>query len=123
MSGTRDWKGIRLYTVGHSTRTLDELVALLRASGISVLADIRTIPRSRHNPQFNGDSLRRALRARSVRYVHLARLGGLRHARKDSQNTGWRNASFRGFADYMESEEFEQGSRSSARWRSRVGSP
>lgn len=101
------WKGVRIATIGHSTRTLDELVALLRAAGVSVLADIRTIPRSRHNPQFNGDSLGTSLRSRGLRYVHLAGLGGLRRARKDSPNTGWRNASFRGFADYMSNEDFE----------------
>jgi len=99
----------RLYTIGHSTRTLDEFVALLRTFGVSVLADIRTIPRSRHNPQFNGDSLRSSLRSRSIRYVHLAALGGLRHARKDSPNMGWRNASFRGYADYMLTADFEAG--------------
>jgi hypothetical protein len=86
-----------------------ELVALLRAFDISVLADIRTIPRSRHNPQFNGDALRSALRSRRLRYVHLSELGGLRRPRKDSTNTGWRNASFRGFADYMLTEDFESG--------------
>jgi 3-methyladenine DNA glycosylase/8-oxoguanine DNA glycosylase len=105
------WKGARIYTVGHSTRTLDELVALLRAFDISVLVDIRTIPRSRHNPQFNSDSLGSALGARGFRYAHLPRLGGLRRARKDSLNTGWRNASFRGFADYMATEDFEAGLR------------
>src|SRR5512145_1341333 len=91
MGRAESWRGVRIYTIGHSTRTLDELIALLRAAGISVLADIRTIPRSRHNPQFNGDSLRTALRASSLRYVHLVGLGGLRRARKDSPNTGWRN--------------------------------
>ncbi|MBZ0089152.1 MAG: DUF488 domain-containing protein, partial [Thermoanaerobaculia bacterium] len=104
---TASWKGVRIATIGHSTRTLEELVALLRAAGVSVLADIRTIPRSRHNPQFNGDSLGASLRSRGLRYVHLAGLGGLRRARKDSPNTGWRNASFRGFADYLSSEDFE----------------
>jgi len=104
---TESWTGIPIHTIGHSTRTLAELVALLREAGVSVLADIRTIPRSRHNPQFNGDSLRTSLRSRGLRYVHLAGLGGLRRARKDSSNTGWRNASFRGFADYMSSAEFE----------------
>jgi 3-methyladenine DNA glycosylase/8-oxoguanine DNA glycosylase len=107
MRRTRSWRGALIHTIGHSTRTRDELVALLRAAHVSVLADIRTIPRSRHNPQFNRDSLRRALRARSLRYVHLAGLGGLRRARKDSSNKGWRNASFRGFADYMQTEDFE----------------
>jgi uncharacterized protein (DUF488 family) len=109
MSRTKSWRGARIYTVGHSTRTLDELVALLRAFDISVLADIRTIPRSRHNPQFNGDALRSALRSRRLSYVHLSELGGLRRSRKDSTNTGWRNASFRGFADYMLTEDFESG--------------
>jgi len=103
------WRGVRLYTIGHSTRTLDELAGLLRASGVSIVADIRTIPRSRHNPQFNRDALRSALRRRRIRYVHLPLLGGLRRARKDSPNTGWRNASFRGYADYMLTEDFEHG--------------
>jgi len=109
LRSTTSWRGVRIYTIGHSTRTIDELIALLRAFDIAVLADIRTIPRSRHNPQFNGDSLHAVLAARSIRYVHLPRLGGLRHASKDSPNTGWRNANFRGFADYMASDEFEAG--------------
>jgi 3-methyladenine DNA glycosylase/8-oxoguanine DNA glycosylase len=109
VSGTKSWRGARIYTVGHSTRTFEELVAVLRAFDVSVLVDIRTIPRSRHNPQFNGDSLRTTLRPRSLRYVHLARLGGLRRGRKDSLNTAWRNASFRGFADYMLTQGFETG--------------
>jgi uncharacterized protein (DUF488 family) len=103
------WRGVGVHTVGHSTRSLDELVELLRSFDVSVLVDIRTIPRSRHNPQFNEDSLRAALRRRRFRYVHLPRLGGLRRARKDSPNTGWRNASFRGFADYMATADFEAG--------------
>jgi uncharacterized protein (DUF488 family) len=104
----RTFRGLRLYTVGHSTRTLEELLALLRAFDISQLVDIRTIPRSRHNPQFNGTELS-ALRARGFHYVHLPRLGGLRQARKDSPNAAWRNKSFRGFADYMQTQEFEGG--------------
>jgi uncharacterized protein (DUF488 family) len=102
-------RGVRLYTIGHSTRTLDELVGLLRGSGVSILADIRTIPRSRHNPQFEQEALRSALSRRRIRYVHLPALGGLRRSRKDSPNAGWRNASFRGYADYMETEDFEGG--------------
>jgi 3-methyladenine DNA glycosylase/8-oxoguanine DNA glycosylase len=109
MGRTGSWRGVCVYTIGHSTRTLGELVELLQAVDISVLADIRTIPRSRHNPQFNGDSLCTTLRPRGLRYVHLAGLGGLRRARKDSPNTGWRNTSFRGFADYMLTEDFEIG--------------
>lgn len=109
MIGRPIWRGVRLYTLGHSTRTLDELVGLLRAFEVTVLIDIRTIPKSRHNPQFNGDALRSRLRSRRIRYVHLPELGGLRRARKDSPNTAWRNASFRGFADYMMTEDFEAG--------------
>lgn len=100
---------MRLYTIGHSTRTLDELVGLLRDAGVSVLADIRTIPRSRHNPQFEAEALRAALPRHQIRYVHLPELGGLRHTRKDSPNGGWRNASFRGYADHMLTDEFERG--------------
>lgn len=101
MTASKEWRGIKLYTIGHSTRTQDELVAMLRVFDISVLADIRTVPRSRHNPQFNGDALRSTLRSRHLRYVQIPELGGLRRTRKDSPNTAWRNASFRGFADYM----------------------
>ena len=103
------WSGIHVYTLGHSTRPLEELVALLRAFDVRVLADIRTIPRSRHNPQFEGDALRAALRARRLRYVHVPELGGLRKPRRDSPNAGWRNPSFRGFADYMQTRDFEVG--------------
>jgi len=95
-------------TVGHSTRTFDEFIRLLQAHGVSRVVDVRTVPRSRHNPQFNKASLPRALRKAGVRYVHLPGLGGLRHAKRDSLNVGWRNASFRGFADYMQTPEFEQ---------------
>ena len=103
------WAGVQIFTIGHSTRSLAELVDLLSAFDIAVLADIRTIPRSRHNPQFNGDTLPSALRSWHIRYVHVPELGGLRRPRKDSPNTGWRNASFRGFADYMSTDEFETG--------------
>ncbi len=97
---------IVIYTIGHSIRTLDEFVALLRSHGVQRLIDVRTIPRSRHNPQFNKETLATSLRNRRIAYRHLSELGGLRHARADSPNTGWRNASFRGFADYMQSAEF-----------------
>ena len=103
------WGGVRLYTIGHSTRTLDEMVGLLRGSEVSILADIRTVPRSRHNPQFDREALRSALSRRHIRYVHLPDLGGLRRTRQDSPNTGWRNASFRGYADYMLTNDFERG--------------
>ena len=98
-----------VFTIGHSTRTLDEFVELLRAHKISRLIDVRTIPRSRRNPQFNREDLAHSLHARKIHYTHLGVLGGLRHARKDSLNTGWRNASFRGYADHMQTPEFERG--------------
>ncbi|HJX87710.1 MAG TPA: DUF488 domain-containing protein, partial [Gemmatimonadales bacterium] len=91
-----------LYAVGHSTRSTRELLELLRAHGVEQVVDVRTIPRSHHNPQFNGPALARSLRAAGLRYRHLKALGGLRHARPDSVNLGWRNASFRGYADYMQ---------------------
>ena len=90
-----------ILTVGHSTRIIDEFLGLMKAHGIETVVDVRTLPRSRHNPQFNRDTLPALLKARGIDYMHMAGLGGLRHARKDSRNAGWRNASFRGFADYM----------------------
>jgi uncharacterized protein (DUF488 family) len=105
----RGWGGARVFTVGHSTRPAVELVELLRAYGIRTLVDIRTVPRSRTNPQYNTDTLEGTLAEVGLRYVHLPRLGGLRKARKDSPNGAWRNASFRGYADYMATEEFARG--------------
>jgi uncharacterized protein (DUF488 family) len=96
-------------TIGHSTRTWKDFLALLRAHRVKRVIDVRSIPRSRHNPQFNRETLSTKLRAARIGYVHLRKLGGLRHARRDSPNMGWRNASFRGFADYMQSSEFEAG--------------
>src|SRR5215467_314341 len=96
-------------TIGHSTRSLEALLALLGAHGVMHLVDIRTIPRSRHNPQFNREQLSGKLRMAGIGYTHLPVLGGLRHARPDSPNGGWRKASFRGFADYMLTPEFETG--------------
>jgi uncharacterized protein (DUF488 family) len=95
-------------TIGHSTRTLDEFIGLLQAHGVTCVADVRTVPRSRHNPQFNKTSLPRSLKKSGLSYVHLPGLGGLRHAKRDSLNVGWRNASFRGYADYMQTPEFGQ---------------
>ena len=94
-------------TIGHSTRALAEFIGLLQAHGVSRVVDVRTVPRSRHNPQFNKDSLPLALEQAGLRYVHIPGLGGLRHAKRDSLNLGWRNASFRGYADYMQTPEFE----------------
>ncbi len=94
-------------TIGHSNRPLDELIGMLQAHGVDLLADVRTIPKSRHNPQFNTDGLPAPLRQAGIEYLHMPGLGGLRHARKDSINTGWRNDSFRGYADYMQTPEFD----------------
>ncbi len=96
-----------IFTIGHSTRLVDEFIALLKTHGIERLVDIRTVPRSRHNPQFNADALPATLAVAGIEYEHSPGLGGLRHARKDSLNTGWRNPSFRGYADYMQTPEFE----------------
>jgi len=95
-----------VWTLGHSTRPIDEFMGLLLAHQISLLVDVRTVPRSRYNPQFNTDTLARSLRDAGLRYRHSPELGGLRKPKKDSVNDGWRNASFRGYADYMQTDEF-----------------
>jgi uncharacterized protein (DUF488 family) len=95
-------------TIGHSTRTLAEFTRLLQAHGVSRVVDVRTVPRSRHNPQFNKESLPLELKKVGLEYTHLPGLGGLRHAKLDSLNMGWRNASFRGYADYMQTPEFKK---------------
>lgn len=100
------WPEGAVFTVGHSTLPIERFIALLQTYGVKRLVDIRTMPRSRHNPQFNDTSLAESLTARQIEYVHIQALGGLRRAHKDSPNTGWRNESFRGYADYMQGEEF-----------------
>jgi uncharacterized protein (DUF488 family) len=105
------WGGARIFALGHSTRPIEELLSLLQAAGVDTLADVRTIPRSRANPQFDKAALARSLARSGIRYVHLPRLGGLRRARRDSENGAWRNASFRGYADHMATAEFEDGLR------------
>ena len=95
-----------ILTVGHSNRSLPEFIALLQAHGVTQLVDVRTVPRSRHNPQFNQATLPAALQAAGIGYIHQPGLGGLRKPRPDSLNTGWRNASFRGFADYRQTPAF-----------------
>lgn len=97
----------KLLTIGHSTRPIEVFIRLLKAHGATRVADVRTVPRSRHNPQFNRDTLPGSLEAAGIAYTHMAGLGGLRRARPDSINTGWKNASFRGYADYMQTPEFE----------------
>jgi len=97
---------LTVYTIGHSTRPTAEFVALLDAHGVRKLVDVRTIPRSRHNPQFNTDALAATLAAAGIGYVHMPSLGGLRRPKPDSINAGWRNVSFRGYADYMQTSAF-----------------
>ncbi len=97
-----------VFTIGHSTRPIEAFIRLLRAHGVQRVIDVRTIPRSRHNPQFNRDQLSPALHNARIHYRHMPALGGLRHARPDSANTGWRNMSFRGYADYMQTSAFQE---------------
>jgi uncharacterized protein (DUF488 family) len=97
---------ITVFTIGHSTRSLDDFISLLKEHNIKQVIDIRTIAKSRHNPQFNQASLRQALKNHRINYRHMKGLGGLRHAHKDSINTAWHNLSFRGYADYMQTPAF-----------------
>jgi uncharacterized protein (DUF488 family) len=95
-----------IFTVGHSIRPITAFIELLQAHGVERLVDVRTIPRSRHNPQFNSDALAESLTEAGIRYTHQPGLGGLRHTTAASPNKGWRNSSFRGYADYMQTPEF-----------------
>ncbi len=108
MSLSHETQGITILTVGHSTRTLEDFTRLLQAHAVRTVVDVRTVPRSRHVPQFNQETLPANLAAADIGYIHLPGLGGLRHPRPDSMNMGWRNSSFRGFADYMQNNEFEE---------------
>src|SRR6266852_3759894 len=96
----------RILTIGHSTRTIADCTDLVRAHSVQLIVDIRTVPRSRHNPQFNENTLAASLKKSGIAYARLKELGGLRHPRKDSPNAGWRNDSFRGFADYTQTPDF-----------------
>jgi uncharacterized protein (DUF488 family) len=98
-----------VYTIGHGRRSLDQLIGLLEEHGVRRLFDVRRMPRSATNPQFNSDTLVDALAARGIGYEHLAALGGFRRPRSDSPNTGWHNRSFQGYADYMLTEDFQGG--------------
>ena len=100
---------MRIWTIGHSTRTIDEFTSLLEENEIKLLADVRAWPGSRRYPQFNKDALTESLNAHGIRYEHFPELGGKRKSKPDSRNTAWRNASFRGYADYMETEQFQKG--------------
>lgn len=99
---------LTIFTIGHSTRTLDEFVNLLRAYNVTLVVDVRSVPRSRHNPQFNKETLPDSLKLAGVKYVHMPDIGGLRRAKPDSVNTAWKNKSFRGYADYMQTKEFTE---------------
>ena len=96
-----------IYTIGHSTRSLDDFIALLRAHEVARIADVRTVPKSRRHPHFAGDALGASLPAAGIGYRHFPSLGGLRKPRRDSRNTAWRHEGFRGYADYMETAEFD----------------
>lgn len=98
---------VEIFVVGHSTRTIESFMDLLKAHSVDLLVDIRTIPKSRHNPQFNEDALKKKLNDNKIKYRHMKGLGGLRHSDKNSINVGWRNLSFRGFADYMQTKDFD----------------
>lgn len=99
---------ITAYTIGHSTRTIDEFLRILQFYEIETLVDVRSIAASRHNPQYNEDELRKSLSRKHIGYVHCLGLGGLRHTTKSSINIAWRNASFRGYADYMQTAQFRE---------------
>ena len=98
-----------IFTIGHSTRELKDFIEILKEYEINLIVDIRTIPKSRYNPQFNSEILQKKLKEVGIKYLHLEKLGGLRPPKKDSLNLGWKNLSFRGFADYMQTKEFLEG--------------
>lgn len=102
-------KKLHIFTIGHSTRSIEDFLSILKQYGITELVDIRKMPKSRHNPQFNSQELAHILRNHHIGYRHQANLGGLRHAHAHSINMAWRNASFRGYADYMQTDEFKHG--------------
>lgn len=96
-----------MLTIGHSNRSAEDFIALLRAHGVDLLVDVRRLPKSKFNPQFHVDNLPGALRQTGIGYLHMPELGGLRRAHSDSKNTGWNNSTFRGYADYMQTPEFQ----------------
>jgi uncharacterized protein (DUF488 family) len=100
---------MRIWTIGHSTRTIDEFISLLKGNEIELLVDVRAWPSSKRYPQFNKETLAESLTVHGIRYEHFPELGGKRKSNPDSRNTVWRNASFRGYADYMETEQFQKG--------------
>jgi uncharacterized protein (DUF488 family) len=99
---------LTILTIGHSTRTLPEFVEMLKAYNVTLVVDVRSVPRSRHNPQFNKETLPATLKQERISYVHMPDIGGLRRPNRDSVNTAWRNKTFRGYADYMQTKEFTE---------------
>jgi len=97
---------ITVFTIGHSTRTINEFVELLKTNSVTLVVDVRTIPRSRHNPQFNKETLPNTLKTYGIKYIHMPEIGGLRRPKHDSINLAWKNMGFRGYADYMQTQEF-----------------
>ena len=107
--GIKLMDSVTVYSIGHSTHSVKEFTTILQKYAIEKIVDIRTVPRSRHNPQFNQEELKMSLQASEISYIHMPDLGGLRRPKKDSPNKGWRNISFRGFADYMQTKQFNDG--------------
>jgi uncharacterized protein (DUF488 family) len=101
-------KAFIAYTIGHSTRSLEEFISLLKIYSVALTVDVRTVPHSRHNPQFNKETLPESLKAAELRYIHMPELGGLRRTNPNSVNLGWENKAFRGYADYMQTKEFTE---------------
>ncbi len=97
---------LSVFTIGHSTRTMDEFIELLKTYCVALVVDVRTVPRSRHNPQFNKETLPNTLKPEGIKYIHMPDIGGLRRPKHDSINLAWKNSGFRGYADYMQTQEF-----------------
>ena len=95
-----------VYTIGHSTRAIGEFVELLKTYAVNLVVDVRTVPRSRHNPQFNKETVPNTLKPEGIKYIHMPEIGGLRRPKHDSINLAWKNMGFRGYADYMQTKEF-----------------
>ena len=100
---------MKIYTMGHTTRSIEEFINILRHYGVQIVVDVRTIPRSKHNPQYEGSVLEKSLEENGMSYIHIRELGGLRNPKKDSTNMEWRNTGLQGYADHMGTEEFDRG--------------
>ncbi len=98
-----------IWTIGHSTHPIDEFIRIVKSFNIEIIVDVRSLPGSNKFPQFNKEILEKTLQENSIGYIHLLQLGGRRKVRKDSKNTAWRHPAFRGYADYMETDEFYSG--------------